>query len=279
MMQDSNPMIANASSEADPWGVKSADWADVQEPLFAPVYKLILDICGVGRGTRVLDVGCGAGKFVKMAAERGAVATGIDDSGGMIKVARRRAPDGQFLTGQMDRLPFSPDSFELVTGFNSFSHAEDQLDALSEARRVALPGGPVAVIVWSAPRTGLANQAIFNIMPSLLPDLGGPEADVPDVTDAGQQTGPNQDEDPLARLARDAGLMPRLANDVECQFVYPDDDTLIRGFMSPGPFVEAAQRLGDEVVRNAILSALGQFRTATDGYSFTSGFRYLVATA
>ncbi|MGI8426909.1 MAG: class I SAM-dependent methyltransferase [Actinomycetota bacterium] len=269
-------MSDSLSSKGDPWGAKSADWAEVQEPFLEPCYNLVLNICGVGPGTRVLDVGCGAGKFMEMASNRGALVTGIDGSAGMIEIARQRIPRGNIQSGSMDSLPYPANSFELVAGFNSFSHAEDQLDALLEARRVAMPGAPVAITVWAPARPGWANEAVFGIMPTILPDLAGPEADVVEI---GARSDSQPREDPLAGLARKAGLTPRLTGDIDCPFVYSDEETLIKGFMSPGPFVEACRQVGEPAVRSAILSALEQFRTAAGGYSFTNGFRYVIATA
>src|SRR5215831_3684824 len=45
----------------------------------------------VAPGTRVLDVGCGVGRWSRLLAARGAVVTGVDLSPTMIDQARRRA--------------------------------------------------------------------------------------------------------------------------------------------------------------------------------------------
>jgi 2-polyprenyl-3-methyl-5-hydroxy-6-metoxy-1,4-benzoquinol methylase len=44
----------------------------------APLYARVLDAAGVGAGVRVLDLGCGAGEFARLAVERGARVTGVD---------------------------------------------------------------------------------------------------------------------------------------------------------------------------------------------------------
>jgi SAM-dependent methyltransferase len=48
----------------------------------------------------------------------------------------------------MEQLPWADDSFDLVTGFNSFFFANDIVAALREAARVAKPGAPVLIQVW-----------------------------------------------------------------------------------------------------------------------------------
>jgi ubiquinone/menaquinone biosynthesis C-methylase UbiE len=45
----------------------------------------------------------------------------------------------------MEALPWPDDSFELVTGLNSFFFANDMVTALREAARVAKPGAPVVI--------------------------------------------------------------------------------------------------------------------------------------
>jgi ubiquinone/menaquinone biosynthesis C-methylase UbiE len=48
----------------------------------------------------------------------------------------------------MEALPYEDDSFDLVTGFNSFFFATDIVAALREAGCVAKPGAPVVIQVW-----------------------------------------------------------------------------------------------------------------------------------
>lgn len=54
----------------------------------------------VSSGARVLDVGCGTGLVAQRLALAGMHVTGIDFSEGMLQIARRECPQGQFL--QMD---------------------------------------------------------------------------------------------------------------------------------------------------------------------------------
>ena len=56
-----------------------------------------------------------------MAADRGARIAGIDATGPLVEIARERVPDGDFRVGDMEDLPWDDESFDVVTGFNSFS--------------------------------------------------------------------------------------------------------------------------------------------------------------
>ena len=64
-----------------------------------PAARLVLDLAELSVGDRVVDVGCGPGNAVRLAARSGAVATGIDPTADMLRIARAvtrdrdRSPD------------------------------------------------------------------------------------------------------------------------------------------------------------------------------------------
>lgn len=95
---------------------------------------------------RVLDVGCGTGRFLGALPDRYA-AVGIDVSAGMLDFAREKGLDVAQAGG--DDLPFDDGSFDLVATFAVLHHLIDPAvvrATLREMVRVARPGG--AVIVW-----------------------------------------------------------------------------------------------------------------------------------
>ena len=53
--------------------------------------RLVAGLAGVGPGDRVVDVGCGPGRFLREAAERGATPVGVDPSAQMRRLAARRS--------------------------------------------------------------------------------------------------------------------------------------------------------------------------------------------
>jgi ubiquinone/menaquinone biosynthesis C-methylase UbiE len=99
----------------------------------------------------VLDAGCGSGAFLRAAADHGAVVSGIDASEALLAIARERVPDADLSLGDLQRLPYADDTFDAVTGFCSFFFADDMVEALREAGRVAKPGAPVVIQVWGSP--------------------------------------------------------------------------------------------------------------------------------
>ncbi len=73
-------------------------------------------------GTRVLDIGCGAGvPSTRMLAEQFAV-TGMDLSAEQIARARLNVPGARFVQGDVSTIEFPPRSFDGVTAFYSVSH-------------------------------------------------------------------------------------------------------------------------------------------------------------
>jgi cyclopropane fatty-acyl-phospholipid synthase-like methyltransferase len=73
-------------------------------------------------GSRVLELGCGAGEPVaRRLSERHRV-TGVDLSPEQIARARARVPDADFLIGDMTQLVLEPASFDAVVAFYSIIH-------------------------------------------------------------------------------------------------------------------------------------------------------------
>lgn len=95
---------------------------------------------------KVLDVGCGTGRFLGALPSR-YDKVGIDVSVGMLDLAREKGLKVEQASGA--DLPFDNDSFDLVATFAVLHHLIDPdvvRASLREMVRVARPGG--AVIVW-----------------------------------------------------------------------------------------------------------------------------------
>ena len=85
-----NTMSAAAEVQRRLWGTDPRAWADLAESHNRPLFEAVLDAAAVGAGTAVLDVGCGSGLTLVLAAERGAVPSGVDISPGLLAIARDR---------------------------------------------------------------------------------------------------------------------------------------------------------------------------------------------
>lgn len=97
------------------------------------------------KGRTVLIVGCGEGRIVRLAAERGAAAVGIEWNPKRLAAARAAKPaaDERYLEGDGDSLPFPESSADVVVFFGTLHHvpAARQAAAIREAARVLRPRG------------------------------------------------------------------------------------------------------------------------------------------
>ncbi|SLN53300.1 class I SAM-dependent methyltransferase [Roseisalinus antarcticus] len=248
------------------WGLRASDWASIQEQQCAVTYHAVFDRGVVGSGTRLLDAGCGAGMALELAADLGASVSGIDASAALLKIARDRLPGVSLVQGDLERLPFDDNDFDIVTGFNSFQYASDPVAALREAARVTRPGGRVFVMTWGEP-AGMEAAAFVAALKPLLPPpppgAAGPFA----LSEPGK----------LAELAGKAGLTALEVFDVESPWGYPDLATALRGLGSSGVATKAAEHSGQEALDAAHETALAPFRQPDGGYRIGATFRILMA--
>jgi SAM-dependent methyltransferase len=109
----------------------------------------MLELAGDVAGRRVLDAGCGSGPLLAELHERGAVATGIDASAGMIELARGRlgAEVDLRVADLADPLPFPDGAFDDVVSSLVLHYLQDWGPVLGELRRVLAPGGRLIVSV------------------------------------------------------------------------------------------------------------------------------------
>src|SRR5262245_45921701 len=112
VMPVTEPTTTSAERWGPLWGARAPDWAECEEQQL-PTYTAALDEVGDVRGLRVLDIGCGSGVFLEAALERGALVSGIDASEALLEIAMRRVPGADLRPGEMERLPFDDDAFDV----------------------------------------------------------------------------------------------------------------------------------------------------------------------
>jgi SAM-dependent methyltransferase len=123
----------------------------------------LLDLAGVGPGTRVLDVGTGPGVVAGAAAARGARVTAVDAEPSMAEAAARHVPGLDVRVAVLPDLPLPDGEFDAVTGNFVINATGNPAAVLAELRRVLRPGGRLALTCWPEsppPALGLAREAI-----------------------------------------------------------------------------------------------------------------------
>lgn len=118
---------------------------------------LTIDYSRLPHGTRLLDLGCGAGRHSFEGLRRGYEVVSVDIDGAVLKdvkgMVAAMAAEGQTKTrgfcvnASTLALPFSDGVFDVVIASEMLEHIEDDVSALREIERVLKPGGTAAVSV------------------------------------------------------------------------------------------------------------------------------------
>lgn len=115
--------------------------------------KLIREHLGELRERRVLDIGCGKGRFARIFREQVPTAAifGLDISPEMLRFVPAGIPA---VAGSMTELPFADASFDAAYATESLEHAVEIERAVAEICRVVKPGGRIAIIDKNAEHWG-----------------------------------------------------------------------------------------------------------------------------
>jgi SAM-dependent methyltransferase len=277
MTETAKTREGSAAEQAAMWGERAGDWAKVMEGPSGwgiPVYDRILERVPVDESTRLLDVGCGAGRFCRIARDRGARVAGLDATREFIEIARERTADGEFEVGEMEHLPWPDHCFDVVTGFHSFFLADDMVGALREARRVARPGGTLALTIWGRPER-CDSTGLFAAMRGL---IEGDAAASGESAPKAARPPALHEENVILGTAREAGLQPTELAYLQYVEEYPDVETMACGMLAAPPGRAAARATSANAVRAALAEAVQARVSDTGTVRLREEVRYLIAT-
>lgn len=163
-------------AHADDWdAIRSLHVAD------EAVEQSIVDTLGDRHCGRLLDIGTGTGRMIELLAERSEIATGIDRSPEMLRVARGKLEAAnlsqcQVRQADMYALPHNDASFDTIIIHQVLHYADNPAAAIAEAARVLAPGGLLLVVDFAPHnheelrthhahlRLGFADEAIVGWM-------------------------------------------------------------------------------------------------------------------
>jgi len=115
---------------------------EVEQPL---MFKLVPTNL---KNLQLLDVGCGPGIHIKEYEKRGAKCFGIDFSEKMIKLAKERCSNSKFTVGNVSKLDFQDNSFDIITASLVLDHIKNLSNAINEIRRMLKKEG---LLIFSVP--------------------------------------------------------------------------------------------------------------------------------
>jgi SAM-dependent methyltransferase len=162
--------------ERDGWDRNAAEYDRWTLHWTGQAFVPLLDSLGELSGRRLLDIASGTGHLARAAAERGALAEGLDIAPSMVARASRDFPDLAFRVGSAEALPYPDASFDVVTCCFGLLHMERPEVVLAEIRRVLRPGGRFAYSAWHGPDQG---GALFGLFLSTLQSLADLDVGLP----------------------------------------------------------------------------------------------------
>jgi len=122
--------------------------------------RILINLIGDVKGKKILDVGCGTGRFTNILTRMGAKVTAIDPSPEMISYAKRQFKECRFEIGDIKNMRFPDDSFDVVVAMRVLIHFHDKKKALEEMVRVVKPGRMVVFDCANALRFDLPAKLI-----------------------------------------------------------------------------------------------------------------------
>jgi len=108
--------------------------------------EIALRLIGDVQGLKVMDVGCGEGRFCRKLAAMGAHVTGIDPTRSLIEVAEQRDPDGEYRVGSGTDIKDADGTYDLTILYLVLIDIRDYETAIQEAARITKKGGKVLVV-------------------------------------------------------------------------------------------------------------------------------------
>jgi SAM-dependent methyltransferase len=260
-------LTAAARQQQRLWGTDPGGWAELAEPHNQPLFDALLDATAAGPGTRLLDVGCGSGMLMSLAAGRGAVVTGVDVSPGLLSAAEGRLGGADLWLADMQQLPFADAVFDVVTAVNAFQFAAQPPAAVAEAARVCRPAGLVGAAAFAEPER-VQSTAVHLAMAALSPPGREAEHEPYALSVPGG----------LAAALTSAGLVVTAQGEVECAWRYATAADAVRALIGSAGGTRAVQDAGRAAVRAAIENAVIPFTDpATGTIVMHNVFRWVTA--
>ncbi|WP_456455056.1 ubiquinone/menaquinone biosynthesis methyltransferase [Thermovibrio sp.] len=121
---------------------------------------------------RVLDLACGTGDVGALVKERAEEVVGLDYSFAMLKVAKEKYPEIDFVRGDALKTPFKRGSFDTVLVSLALRHFEDVEGSLKEIRRIVKRGGEVRVLEVSIPKNPLLKSLFLFFLKRVMLPVG-----------------------------------------------------------------------------------------------------------
>ena len=126
--------------------------------------RRLIALAQLQRGERVLDLACGTGDIAFAAAAKGASVVGLDITHRMLQLANQKSRAAAFIAGDMTSLPFTSQTFDVVTTGYGLRNVPDLNLAIDEIARVLRPGGRLLSLDFNRPQPALVRAAYLSYL-------------------------------------------------------------------------------------------------------------------
>ena len=110
---------------------------------------------------KVLDLCTGTGDLIRFIKKYSNNITGVDFSENMLKIARKKFKDTEFIEADCTQLPFADNSFDIITMGYGLRNIENRTKALKEVYRVLKPNGKFLHLDFGEKNNGKKQENIF----------------------------------------------------------------------------------------------------------------------
>jgi ubiquinone/menaquinone biosynthesis C-methylase UbiE len=231
---------------------------------FGPFGEALAEYAQLRPDERVLDVGCGAGAALAPAARIARDVVGIDISPGMLERARAVVPEAELIVGDVRRLPFGDDSFDVVLSALVVFFLEDPVAGLREWARVLKPGGRLVMSTWAPgdERWSWERQLRSEFTSRVEPER------LEQVTESVKRLARFDDVDKVAAELRAAGLEPVSVEPHQIEFHFDDEPAWWDWNMSHAgrAMVDLIGEEAGERLRERAFEAMQPLRDETGGF-------------
>lgn len=126
---------------------KANDYDNTFDGKFTIKFKtLLMETVKIQNGDTILDVACGNGKLLGMFADKYSInGYGTDISDKMIENARVLYPSMEFSNASCDKLPFSDNTFDIITVCAAYHHFPNVVNFAKEAHRLLKKNGQIYI--------------------------------------------------------------------------------------------------------------------------------------
>jgi SAM-dependent methyltransferase len=180
-MNTTSPLAATGpnADQIDYWnsdvGERWARFQDRLDGMLQPFSDAVLDLAGIKRGERIMDVGCGCGATTfDAAAKTGASgrALGVDISAPMVARAKARALElgspAEFMLADAATHDFGADTFDLLVSRFGIMFFAEPAAAFAHMKKALAPSGRVAFVCWRPMKeNGWVSVPLFAALPHL----------------------------------------------------------------------------------------------------------------